>query len=143
GDTAVAVHPEDERYAHLVGRKVRLPLADRLIPVVADAYVDREFGTGVVKITPGHDFNDYQVGMRHGLPMLSIFTLDAKVNAEAPAAYLGLDRFEARKRVLADLDAAGLVESVKPHKLMQPRSQRSDAVVEPMLSDQWFVRMDG
>ncbi|HYC37139.1 MAG TPA: valine--tRNA ligase [Usitatibacter sp.] len=143
GDTAVAVHPEDDRYAHLVGRNVRLPLADRLIPVVADAYVDREFGTGVVKITPAHDFNDYQVGMRHGLPMLSIFTLEARVNENAPSAYRGLDRFEARKRVLADLEAQGLVESTKPHKLMQPRSQRSDAVVEPMLSDQWFVRMDG
>src|SRR5512141_757116 len=143
GDTAVAVHPEDERYAHLVGKHVRLPLADRLIPIVADTYVDREFGTGVVKITPAHDFNDYQVGQRHGLPMVSIFTLEAKVNDAAPAAYRGLDRFEARKRVLADLERAGLVESSKPHKLMQPRSQRSDAVVEPMLSDQWFVRMDG
>jgi len=143
GDTAVAVHPEDERYAKLVGRKVRLPLADRLIPVIADTYVDREFGTGVVKITPAHDFNDYQVGARHGLPMVSIFTLEARVNENAPLAYQGLDRFEARKRVLADLERAGLVESAKAHKLMVPRSQRSNAVVEPMLSDQWFVRMDG
>jgi valyl-tRNA synthetase len=143
GDTAVAVHPDDDRYKHLVGKNVRLPLADRLIPIVADEYVDREFGTGVVKITPAHDFNDYQVGMRHGLPLLSIFTLEAKVNEEAPLAYHGLDRFEARKRVVADLEKAGLVDSIKPHKLMQPRSQRSDAVVEPMLSDQWFVRMDG
>ncbi len=143
GDVAVAVHPEDERYARLVGKKVRLPLAERLIPVIADDYVDREFGTGVVKITPAHDFNDYQVGMRHGLTPLDIFTLEAKVNDNAPAAYRGLDRFVARKRVLADLEKAGLVESAKPHKLMVPRSQRSDAVVEPMLSDQWFVRMDG
>ena len=143
GDTAVAVHPDDERYRHLVGKKVRLPLADRLIPVIADEYVDREFGTGCVKITPAHDFNDYQVGMRHGLPLVSIFTLEAKVNENAPPAYQGLDRFAARKKVLADLEAAGLVESKKAHKLMQPRSQRSDAVVEPMLSDQWFVRMDG
>ncbi len=143
GDTAVAVHPDDARYRHLVGRNVRLPLTDRLIPVVADEYVDREFGTGVVKITPAHDFNDYQVGMRHGLPLIGIFSLDAKVNDNAPQPYRGLDRFAARKRVLADLEAAGLVESAKPHKLMQPRSQRSDAVVEPMLSDQWFVRMDG
>jgi valyl-tRNA synthetase len=143
GDTAVAVHPEDDRYKHLVGRSVRLPLADRLIPVVADTYVDREFGTGVVKITPAHDFNDYQVGVRHGLPVISIFTLEARINENAPRAYQGLDRFEARKRVLADLERASLVESTKPHKLMQPRSQRSDAVVEPMLSDQWFVRMDG
>jgi valyl-tRNA synthetase len=143
GDTAVAVHPEDDRYEHLVGRNVRLPLADRLIPIIADTYVDREFGTGVVKITPAHDFNDYQVGVRHGLPLISIFTLEARVNENAPRAYQGLDRFEARKRVLADLERASLIESIKPHKLMQPRSQRSEAVVEPMLSDQWFVRMDG
>jgi valyl-tRNA synthetase len=143
GDTALAVHPEDERYAKLVGKKVRLPLADRLIPIVADTYVDREFGTGVVKITPAHDFNDYQVGARHGLPQIPIFTLEARVNENAPLPYQGLDRFEARKRVLADLEAAGLVDSTKAHKLMVPRSQRSNAVVEPMLSDQWFVRMDG
>ena len=141
GDTAVAVHPDDERYRHLVGKQVRLPLADRLIPVIADEYVDRAFGTGCVKITPAHDFNDYQVGMRHGLPLIGILTDDAKVNDNAPAPYRGLDRFEARKRVVADLERLGLVEAVKPHKLMQPRSQRSDAVVEPMLSDQWFVRM--
>jgi len=143
GDTAVAVHPDDERYRHLVGRNVRLPLADRLIPIIADDYVDREFGTGCVKITPAHDFNDYQVGMRHGLPLINIFTLDAKVNDEAPAAYRGLDRFEARKKVLGDLERAGLVDSAKPHTLMQPRSERSDAIVEPMLSDQWFMRMEG
>ena len=143
GDTGVAVHPQDERYAKLIGKNVRLPLADRLIPIVGDASVDLEFGTGAVKITPAHDFNDYQVGQRHGLALVSIFTLTATVNENAPAAYRGLDRFEARKRVLADLEAAGLVESKKPHKLMQPLSQRSDAVVEPMLSDQWFVRMDG
>jgi valyl-tRNA synthetase len=143
GDVAVAVHPDDERYAKLVGKPVRLPLADRLIPVIADTYVDREFGTGVVKITPAHDFNDFQVGARHGLAPISIFTLEARVNENAPAAYQGLDRFEARKRVLADLEAAGLVENRKAHKLMVPRSQRTDAIVEPMLSDQWFVRMEG
>jgi valyl-tRNA synthetase len=145
GDVAVAVHPEDERYAKLVGRKVRLPLAERLIPVIADTYVDREFGTGVVKITPAHDFNDYAVGVRHGLKPISIFTLEARVNENAPLAYQGLDRFEARKRVLADLEKAGLVEggAPRPHKMTVPRSQRSDAIVEPMLSDQWFVRMDG
>ncbi|HXS51176.1 MAG TPA: valine--tRNA ligase [Usitatibacter sp.] len=141
GDTAVAVHPDDDRYRHLVGRNVRLPLADRLIPVVADEYVDRAFGTGCVKITPAHDFNDYQVGQRHALPMISIFTPEARVNENAPLAYRGLDRFEAREKVLKDLAAMDLVASVKPHKLMQPRSQRSDAVVEPMLSDQWFVSM--
>ena len=143
GDTAVAVHPEDERYRHLIGKKVRLPLADRLIPIIGDEYVDREFGTGCVKITPAHDFNDYQVGVRHGLPMVAIFTLDAKLNENAPANYRGLDRFVARKQILADLEGQGLVESAKPHKLMQPRSQRSEAVVEPMLSDQWFMKMDG
>ena len=143
GDVAVAVHPDDERYAKLVGKPVRLPLADRLIPVIADTYVDREFGTGVVKITPAHDFNDFQVGVRHGLAPISIFTLEARVNENAPLPYQGLDRFEARKRVLADLEKAGLVESKKPHKLMVPRSQRTDAIVEPMLSDQWFVRMEG
>ncbi|HZZ93139.1 MAG TPA: valine--tRNA ligase [Usitatibacter sp.] len=143
GDTAVAVHPEDERYKHLVGKRVRLPLADRLIPVVADEYVDREFGTGVVKITPAHDFNDYQLGQRHGLPMIGVLTLEARINENAPLPYQGLDRFEARKRVLADLEKLGLLEGTKQHKLMQPRSQRSDAVVEPMLSDQWFMRMDG
>ncbi len=142
GDTAVAVHPEDERYRHLIGRQVRLPLADRLIPVIGDAFVDREFGTGCVKVTPAHDFNDYQIGVRHKLPMIDILTVDAKVNDNAPAAYRGLDRFEARQRVLADLEKAGLLESTKPHTLMQPRSQRSDAVVEPMLSDQWFVNME-
>ena len=141
GDTAVAVHPDDDRYRHLVGRNVRLPLADRLIPVIADEYVDRAFGTGCVKITPAHDFNDYQVGQRHGLALISIFTLEARVNENAPLRYQGLDRFEAREKVLEDLAAKDLVAAVKPHKLMQPRSQRSDAVVEPMLSDQWFVSM--
>ncbi len=143
GDTGVAVHPEDERYRHRIGKRVRLPLADRLIPIVGDASVDREFGTGVVKVTPAHDFNDYQIGQRHGLPMISIFTLTATVNENAPAAYRGLDRFVARKKVLADLEALGFVEGKKAHKLMQPLSQRSDAVVEPMLSDQWFMDMKG
>src|SRR5690606_5103957 len=119
GDTAVAVNPDDERYRHLVGRNVRLPLAERSIPIVADTYVDREFGTGCVKITPAHDFNDYQVGKRHGLETISIFTLEARVNENAPLPYQGLDRFDARKRVLADLEAAGLVESTRAHKLMQ------------------------
>src|SRR5204863_5973284 len=143
GDVAVAVDPTDERYASVVGKMLKLPLTNREIPVIADEYVDKEFGTGCVKITPAHDFNDYAVGARHGLALINIFTLDAKVNENAPAAYQGLDRFDARKKVLADLEAAGLVESKKPHTLMQPRSQRSDAVVEPMLSDQWFVRMEG
>ena len=139
GDVAVAVHPEDERYAHLVGKTLKLPLSGREIPVIADDYVDREFGTGSVKITPAHDFNDYAIGMRHQLPLITIFTLDARVNDEAPEKYRGLDRYDARKAVLADLDAAGLLVETKAHKLQVPVSQRSDAVIEPMLTDQWFV----
>ncbi|HST02001.1 MAG TPA: class I tRNA ligase family protein, partial [Usitatibacter sp.] len=128
GDMAVAVHPEDERYSGLVGKRVKLPLCDRSIPVIADTYVDREFGTGVVKITPAHDFNDFQVGVRHGLAPLNIFTLEARVNENAPLAYQGLDRYKARKAILADLEKEGLVESVKPHKLTVPRSDRTNAV---------------
>ena len=143
GDTAVAVNPQDERYAALVGRQVALPLTGRAIPVIADDYVDREFGTGCVKITPAHDFNDWQVGQRHGLAQIGVLTLDAKVNDNAPAAYRGLDRFEARKKILADLQAQGLLVSEKPYKLRVPRSGRTGVIVEPMLTDQWFVKMDG
>jgi valyl-tRNA synthetase len=141
GDVAVMVHPEDERYRHLVGRTVRLPLCDREIPVIADEYVDREFGTGVVKVTPAHDPNDYAVGHRHQLPIIGVLTLDAKINDNAPAAYRGLDRFVARKQVVADLEARGLLEETKKHKLMVPRCARTGQVVEPMLTDQWFVAM--
>ncbi|MBN3726235.1 valine--tRNA ligase [Burkholderia sp. Ac-20379] len=141
GDVAVMVHPEDERYRHLIGQSVRLPLCDREIPIIADDYVDQEFGTGVVKVTPAHDQNDYQVGQRHQLPQIEILTLDAKINDNAPQAYRGLDRFEARKRVVADLDALGALDSVKPHKLMVPRGDRTGVVIEPMLTDQWFVAM--
>ncbi|WP_350016766.1 valine--tRNA ligase [Rhodanobacter sp. IGA1.0] len=139
GDVAVAVHPEDERYAHLIGQLLHLPLTGRQIPVIADDYVDREFGTGCVKITPAHDFNDYAIGQRHKLAPITIFTLDAKVNDNAPEKYRGLDRYDARKAVLADLEASGLLVETKPHKLQVPVSQRSDAVIEPMLTDQWFV----
>ena len=139
GDVAVAVHPQDERYAHLVGKTLTLPLTGRQIPVIADDYVDREFGTGCVKITPAHDFNDYALGQRHKLTAITIFTLDAKVNGNAPEAYRGLDRYDARKAILADLEAAGLLVETKPHKLKVPVSQRSGAVIEPMLTDQWFV----
>jgi valyl-tRNA synthetase len=139
GDTAVMVHPDDERYAALIGKRVVLPLCDRTIPVIADAAVDRAFGTGVVKVTPAHDHNDYAVGQRHDLPMIGVLTLDAKVNDNAPAAYRGLDRFVARKRVVADLDAQGLLVETKKHKLMVPRCARTGQVVEPMLTDQWFV----
>jgi len=141
GDVAVMVHPEDERYAHLVGQYVRLPLCDREIPVIADAYVDRAFGTGVVKVTPAHDANDYAVGQRHQLPIIGVLTLDAKINDHAPAPYRGLDRFEARKRVVADLDAAGLLVETRKHRLMVPRCARTGQVIEPMLTDQWFVAM--
>ncbi|OHC37659.1 MAG: valine--tRNA ligase, partial [Rhodanobacter sp. RIFOXYA1_FULL_67_6] len=139
GDVAVAVHPEDERYAHLVGKTLKLPLTDREIPVIADDYVDKDFGTGCVKITPAHDFNDYAIGQRHQLPPITIFTLDAKVNDNAPQKYRGLDRYDARKVVLADLEALGLLVETKAHRLQVPVSQRSDAVIEPMLTDQWFV----
>ncbi|MEX3582348.1 MAG: valine--tRNA ligase [Burkholderia sp.] len=141
GDVAVMVHPEDERYRHLIGQSVRLPLSNREIRIVADDYVDREFGTGVFKVTPAHDLNDYQLGQRHQLPQIEILTLDAKINDNAPEAYRGLDRFEARKRVVADLEAAGALDSVKPHKLMVPRGDRTGVVIEPMLTDQWFVAM--
>ncbi|TAM89221.1 MAG: valine--tRNA ligase [Candidimonas sp.] len=141
GDVAVMVHPEDERYAGLVGRHVRLPLCDRDIPIIADAYVDREFGTGVVKVTPAHDFNDYAVGQRHGLDTICILTLDAHINDAAPPAYRGLDRFEARVNVVDDLRAQGLLQDVKAHKLMVPRGDRTGTIIEPMLTDQWFVAM--
>ncbi|WP_298015736.1 valine--tRNA ligase [uncultured Castellaniella sp.] len=141
GDVAVMVHPDDERYAHLIGRTVTLPLVGRDIPVISDDYVDREFGTGVVKVTPAHDFNDYAVGQRHGLPMISILTLDAKISDEAPAAYRGLDRYEARKRIVADLESQGLLQQVRDHKLMVPRGDRTNSIIEPMLTDQWFVAM--
>ena len=142
GDTAVMVHPEDERYAHLIGKAVRLPLSDREIPIIADDYVDKEFGTGCVKVTPAHDFNDYAVGQRHSLPMINLFTDEAKINDAAPAKYRGLDRFDARKLVLADLEAEGLLVEEKKHKLMVPRGDRTGQVIEPYLTDQWFVRMD-
>ncbi len=142
GDVAVMVHPEDERYKHLIGKMVNLPLCDRQIPVIADEYVDREFGTGVVKVTPAHDQNDYAVGQRHKLPMICVLTLQATVNDNAPAKYQGMDRFVARKAVVADLEALGLLVETKKHKLMVPICTRTGQVVEPMLTDQWFVAMN-
>ena len=141
GDVAVMVHPEDERYAHLIGQTVTLPLVNKAIPIIADDYVDREFGTGVVKVTPAHDFNDYAVGERHNLEKISILTLDAKINENAPEKYQGMDRFEARKQVVADLEAIDALQAVKPHTLMVPRGDRTNTVIEPMLTDQWFVAM--
>ncbi|OGB49143.1 MAG: valine--tRNA ligase [Burkholderiales bacterium RIFCSPLOWO2_12_FULL_65_40] len=141
GDVAVMVHPEDERYKHLIGQMVNLPLCERQIPVIADDYVDREFGTGVVKVTPAHDQNDYAVGQRHKLPMICVLTLQATVNENAPAKYQGMDRFVARKAVVADLEALGLLVETKKHKLMVPICTRTGQVVEPMLTDQWFVAM--
>ena len=141
GDVAVMVHPEDERYTHLIGKTVKLPLCDREIPVIADDYVDRAFGTGVVKVTPAHDTNDYAVGQRHSLPIIGVLTLQAAINENAPAKYQGLDRFVARKAVVADLEAAGLLVETKKHKLMVPRCARTGQVIEPMLTDQWFVAM--
>jgi len=141
GDVAVAVHPDDERYRHLVGRHVVLPLAKRVIPIIADLYVDPNFGSGCVKITPAHDFNDYEIGMRHALPLINIFTERAALNEAVPERFRGLDRFEARKRVVAELDAAGLIKRIEKHRLVIPRGDRSGAVLEPWLTDQWYVRI--
>jgi valyl-tRNA synthetase len=142
GDVAVAVHPADDRYRKFVGMKLRLPLTVRTIPVIADEYVDPAFGTGALKITPGHDFNDYQVGKRHGFEPISVMTLDARINEQAPQKYRGLERFEARKAILQDLKAQGFLVSEKPYKLRVPRSGRTGVIVEPMLTDQWFVAME-
>ncbi|TLY79533.1 MAG: valine--tRNA ligase [Gammaproteobacteria bacterium] len=141
GDAAVAVNPKDERYRHLIGKTVRLPLAERAIPIIADPYVDPAFGSGSLKVTPAHDFNDYEIGLRHGLAPINIFTPRATLNANVPERFRGLDRFEARKRVLAELEAAGLIARTEKHKLTVPRGDRSGAVLEPYLTDQWFVNI--
>lgn len=140
GDAAVAVHPEDERYRHLIGQFVQLPLCDRTIPIIADDYVDQSFGSGCVKITPAHDFNDYEVGKRHQLPMLNIFTKKATINKNAPISYQGMDRFKAREQILKDLEASGLLVQTVPHQLAVPRGERSNAIIEPLLTDQWYVK---
>ena len=145
GDTAAMVHPEDQRYLTLHGTFVELPLTGRRIPVITDDYVDRDFGTGVVKVTPAHDFNDYAVGQRHSLPMMNIFTDEAKIISsrdDIAEKYRGLDRFEARKLIVSDLEAAELLVEIKPHRLQVPRGDRSGQVIEPFLTDQWFVKMD-
>ncbi|QHG86022.1 valine--tRNA ligase [Xanthomonas sp. NCPPB 1638] len=142
GDTAVMVHPDDARYATLHSARIVLPLTGRQVPVITDDYVDRAFGTGVVKVTPAHDFNDYQVGVRHALPIINLFTVTATLNDEAPERYRGLDRYDARKLVLSELEELGLLAETKPHKLQVPRGDRTGQVIEPYLTDQWFVKMD-
>ncbi len=142
GDSAVAVHPDDERYQTYIGKTITLPLTGREIPIIADDYVDPEFGTGCVKITPAHDFNDYEMGKRHDLPMFNILTDKAQINQEAPAPYQGLDRFDARKKIVQDLDTQGLLVEIKPHKLKVPRGDRSGVVIEPYLTDQWYVAVE-
>jgi len=142
GDTAVAVHPDDPRYQAFIGQSIRLPITGRLIPIIADDYVDPAFGTGCVKITPAHDFNDYEMGKRHQLAMINIFTADAKINDAAPLQYQGLDRFEARKRIVADLQSSSALVKIEPHKLKVPRGDRSGAVIEPYLTDQWYVAVE-
>jgi len=141
GDSAVAVHPDDKRYTHLIGKTIDLPLTDRKIPIIADDYVDIEFGTGCVKITPAHDFNDYEMGQRHHLDIINILTDDAKINDTVDSAYVGMDRFEARKQIVTDLDGQGLIEKIEPHKLMVPHGDRTHAVIEPYMTDQWFVKI--
>ncbi len=141
GDTAVMVNPDDERYAALIGKQVRLPLTNRLIPIIADSYVDQTFGTGAVKVTPAHDFNDFAVGQRHQLAVIEVLTLEARMNDAVPPAYQGLDRFEARKKVVVELEAMGLLVETKKHSLMVPRCERTGQIVEPMLTDQWFVAL--
>jgi valyl-tRNA synthetase len=142
GDTAVAVHPEDERYRNLVGTELELPLTGRTIPVIEDAYVEAEFGSGCVKITPAHDFNDYEIGKRHDLPVINVLDPSAALNENAPEAYRGLDRFEARERIVEDLERMGLLEKIEDHLMMIPRGDRSHAIVEPYLTDQWYVKIE-
>ena len=141
GDTAVAVHPEDSRYQHLIGKFISLPLSSRKIPIIADDYVDMEFGTGCVKITPAHDFNDYEIGQRHSLEIINILTDDASININAPDKYQGLDRFDARKEVIKDLQDQNLIEKIDPHTLMVPRGDRTNSIIEPYMTDQWFVKV--
>lgn len=142
GDSAVAVHPDDERYKNLIGKEIKLPLTGRLIPIITDDYVEMDFGTGCVKITPAHDFNDYEMGKRHDLPIINILTVDACINDEAPEKYRGMDRYDARKQIVEDLESAGLLEGIKDHKLVVPRGDRSGSVIEPYLTDQWYVAVE-
>jgi valyl-tRNA synthetase len=140
GDSAIAVHPEDPRYQHLIGQQVHLPLCERTIPIIADEYVDPEFGSGCVKITPAHDFNDHEVGKRHKLPIINILTKKATISKNAPVAYQGMDRFVAREQIIIDLEKAELLVKVEEHKLKIPRGEKSNVVIEPLLTDQWYVK---
>ena len=140
GDSAVAVHPDDERYTDLIGKEILLPLTERTIPIIADDYVDPEFGTGCVKITPAHDFNDYEMGKRHNLKIINVLTINAEINDEMPKPYRGMERFVARKQIIKDLEELDLMDKIEPHKLMVPRGDRSHSVVEPYLTDQWYVK---
>ena len=140
GDVAVAVHPEDQRYKDLIGKNVILPLVNREIPIIADDYVDKDFGTGCVKITPGHDFNDYEMGKRHSLPVINIFDDDARLNENVPPVYIGMDRFDARKEIISNLDSLGLLKKIDAHKIKIPRGDRSGVIIEPYLTDQWYVK---
>ena len=142
GDVAVAVHPEDERYQHLIGKMLTIPLTDRHIPIIADDEIDAEFGTGCVKITPAHDFNDFEVGKRHQLDQINIMTFDGHLNDNVPEAYRGLERFKARRSIIADLETQGALEKTVPHTLQVPTGDRSGSVIEPMLTDQWFIKME-
>ena len=142
GDSAVAVHPKDERYKHLIGEKISLPLSDRMIPIIADDYVDPEFGSGCVKITPAHDFNDYQVGQRHNLQVINIFSEEASLNKNVPNRFQELDRFEARDVVIEELSKLNLMEKIENHTLMVPRGDRTQSIIEPYLTDQWFVKAE-
>ncbi|WED43669.1 valine--tRNA ligase [Legionella cardiaca] len=141
GDTAVAVHPDDPRYKHLIGKQIQLPLSDRIIPIIADEYVEQEFGSGCVKITPAHDFNDHEIGKRHNLPLINILTKKGTINKNAPLNYQGMDRFVAREQIIQDLDKAGLLVKTEPHKLKVPRGEKSGVIIEPLLTDQWYVKI--
>ena len=134
------MHPEDQRYKDLVGKTIVLPLTNRAIPIISDEYVDQDFGSGCVKITPAHDFNDYDMGVRHNLEVINILNEDASINEKAPKKYQGMDRYEARKIVLRDLEEMGMIEKIEPHMLSVPRGERSGVIIEPYLSDQWFVK---
>ena len=142
GDTAVAVHPNDDRYKHLIGENITLPLTERKIPIIADEYVDREFGTGCLKITPAHDFNDFEIGTKHGLKIISVLDQAAKINCSSPSKYEGLDRFEARRKIVEDLEALGLIQDIQDYSLTVPRGDRSGAILEPLITNQWFLKME-